>query len=98
MKRFLLFLNDPANKDFREEARIYYDMSRDAGERPYTYYFEPWELPCLHTRNAIDLTMRSLWVEHENQKNAERYPSTPQQNKPETPEEDGESPVVIVSE
>lgn len=85
-----MFLQNPANEEFRSEARVFYALSQDAGERPYTYYFHEHELPCLHMRNAIDVVMRGIWVEHENSKNESR--NTPKEN----PQPEKETPVVII--
>ena len=84
---FLLHLMDPANEGFRTEARMFYELSKDAGERPYKYFFP--DLECVHSQNAIDTLMRNLYIHHENES----------QNKPKKPVDDPtpqRSPVVIV--
>ena len=45
-RNFLIFLQNPENSDFREEARIFYEESIGR-ERPYTYYFP--DCACAHT-------------------------------------------------
>ena len=83
---FLLHLMDPANEGFRAEARMFYKES-EGRARPYTYYFP--DLTCVHSKNAIDMLMRNLYIRHENES----------QNKPKKPVDDPtpqRSPVVIV--
>ena len=63
-------------------------MAKEAGERPYTYYFDFIE--CLSTRNAIDVVMRSIYIASEN----EKYERA---NAPkEKPQPQRESPVVVI--
>jgi hypothetical protein len=86
-RNFLLYLQNPENSDFREEARIFYEESIGR-ERPYTYYFP--DCACAHTRNAIDVVMRGIWVASENAKHEKT--NAPKEKSP----TDRESPVVVI--
>ena len=44
-------------------------MSKDAGERPYTYYF-PY-LQCPFSQNAIDVKMKLVWTQNQIKLNKE---------------------------
>lgn len=71
--RFLQNLTDETHPYFehkRQEAIEVYDMSKDAGERPYVYYF-PYS-KCPHAMNAIDKKVRDIWKTEENRINASK--------------------------
>ena len=53
----------------------------DAGERPYVYYF-PY-LKCPHSMNAIDKTIRVIWLKSEAEKITSKT-ETPSEEPPQT--------------
>ena len=64
------------------EAWEAYDLSIGR-VRPYTYYF-PY-LTCPHSQNAIDVTLRRIWVRIENERAKEREQAKPKIPNPKTP-------------
>ena len=57
-----------ADKNLRQEMALLYDLAKDAGQRPYTYLFDDDEIECKLERIAVDIAIRSIWVETENKR------------------------------
>ena len=68
----------------QKEAWHVYEMSKDAGVRPYIYYF-PY-LECPHSMNAIDIVIRRIWIRIEVERKQERESKQVSNQNPSNPQ------------